>query len=89
MPRSHNSATKPRNVKSGFSAIRAKSHSRSESNISCFQPPILPAPALPVRRQRCDHFTALATLTHRKQRRRRSARPTGCYRRHNLVPKIL
>jgi hypothetical protein len=63
VPRSYSSTTSPRSVRSGFSASRASNHSRSESSISRFQPPILPAAALPVSRQRCDHFTTLATLT--------------------------
>jgi hypothetical protein len=75
MPRSASSATRPRKVRSGFSAIRARSHSRSGSSISCFQPPICLAAALPVARQRCDHFTTLATLTPNSAAVARHVRP--------------
>jgi HK97 family phage major capsid protein len=63
VPRSASSATTARKVSSGFSAIRANSHSRPRFSRSCRHPPICLAAALPVARQRCDHFTTLATLT--------------------------
>lgn len=41
---------------------RANSHSRSGSSTNFLCPPTLSGATLPVRRLRCDHFTALATL---------------------------
>jgi len=57
VPRSASSAITARSVRSGFSAIRASSHSRSPVNRSGRRPPIGLAAALPVSRHRCDHFT--------------------------------
>jgi hypothetical protein len=48
------SATTTRKVNSGFSAIRANSHSRSRFSCSGRHPPIRLAAALPLVRQRCD-----------------------------------
>jgi hypothetical protein len=63
MPRSCSSSTKARNVRSGAAASRAISHSRCGANRNPGRPPIRLAAALPVARNRCDHFTTLATLT--------------------------
>jgi hypothetical protein len=52
-----------RNVRSGFSAIRANSHSRLPAKRRGRRPPIAKAAALPVVRKRCDHLTTVATLT--------------------------
>jgi hypothetical protein len=62
-------------VRSGFSAIRANSQLRSRGNRSGRQPPIGLAAALPVDRQRCDHFTTLATLTPNSAAVARHERP--------------
>jgi hypothetical protein len=75
VPRSASSATTARNVRSGFSAIRASSHSRSRCSRSCRHPPICLAAALPLARQRCDHFTTLATLTPNSAAVARQVRP--------------
>jgi hypothetical protein len=74
VPRAASSATTARNVRSGFSAIRANSHSRSLFSSSCRQP-ILYAAALPVARKRCDHFSTLATLTPNNAAVARHERP--------------
>ncbi len=58
-----------RNVRSGFSAMRASSHSRSPSSESGRRPPICCAAALPVACQRWHHFTTLATLDPKQRRR--------------------
>jgi hypothetical protein len=62
VPRSASSATTARKVRSGFSAIRINSHSRSLVSRSGRRLPIGCA-ALPVARQSGNHFTTLATLT--------------------------
>ena len=43
--------------------IRANNHSASPARTARRTPPIGLAPALPVARNRCDHFTTLDTLT--------------------------
>jgi len=73
--RAANSATTARKVRSGFSASRAKSQSRSLFSSSGRQPPIFFAAALPVARKRCDHFTTLATLTPNSAAVARHVRP--------------
>jgi hypothetical protein len=75
VPRSANSATTARKVRSGFSAIRANSHARSPISRNGRQPPIGLAAALPLARQRCDHFTTLATLTPNSAAVARQVRP--------------
>jgi hypothetical protein len=57
------SALIARNVRSGFSAIRASSQSRLLARRCGRCPPIAEAAALPVVRKRCDHLTTVATLT--------------------------
>ena len=52
-----------RNVRSGFSAIRASSQARLPAKQCGRRPPIARAAALPVVRKRCDHRTTVATLT--------------------------
>jgi hypothetical protein len=74
VPRSANSATTAHNVRSGFSAIRASSHSRSRCS-SCRHPPICLTAVLPLARQRCDRFTTLATLSRNSAAVARQVRP--------------
>jgi hypothetical protein len=52
-----------RNVRSGFSAIRVSSQPRLPARRCGRRPPIAKAAALPVAWKRCDHLTAVATLT--------------------------
>jgi hypothetical protein len=63
MPSAANSAMIARNVRSGFSAIRASSQSRLSARRCGRCPPIANAAALRVIRKRCDHRTTVATLT--------------------------
>ena len=58
-----------------LSAIRASSQSRSFASAWGRRPPIGRAAALPVARQRCDHFTALATLTSKRAAAARQLSP--------------
>jgi len=62
-------------VRSGFTAIRASSHARSCLSRSGRRPPVGLAAALPLARQRCDHFTTLATLTPNSAAVTRQVRP--------------
>ncbi len=62
-------------VRSGFSAIRANSHPRSRCSRSGRRPPIGLAAVRPLARQRCDHFTTLATLTPNSAAVARQVRP--------------
>jgi len=62
-PAALSSATTARNVRSGFSAIRASNHSRLLAKQCGRCPPIAKAAALPVVRKRCDHRTTVAMLT--------------------------
>jgi hypothetical protein len=63
IPSAASSAKIARNVRSGFSAVRASSQSRLPARRCGRRPPIAKAAALPVARKRCDHLTAVATLT--------------------------
>jgi hypothetical protein len=62
-PSAASSALIARNVRSGFAAIRASSHSRLLARQCGRCPPIAKAAALPLVRKRCDHLTTVATLT--------------------------
>jgi hypothetical protein len=63
IPSAASSAWSARNVRSGFSAIRASSQSRLPARRCGRRPPIAKAAALPVVSKRCDHLTTVATLT--------------------------
>src|SRR6266478_3734150 len=63
MPRAWSSASSARKVISGCLASRSSNHCRSPANTYGRLPPTGRAAALPVARNRCDHFTTLATLT--------------------------
>ena len=52
-----------RNLRSGFCAIRASSHSRLPARRCGRRPPIARTAALPLVRKRCDHRTTVAMLT--------------------------
>jgi hypothetical protein len=62
-PSAASSALIARNVRPGFSAIRASSQSRLLARRCGRRPPIARAAALRVVRKRCDHRTTVATLT--------------------------
>jgi hypothetical protein len=62
-PSAASSASSARNVRSGFSAIRASSQSRLPARRCGRRPPIARAAELPVLPKRCDHLTTVATLT--------------------------
>jgi hypothetical protein len=63
IPLAASSARSARNVRSGFSQIRASSQSRRLARRCGRRPPIARAAALPVAWKRCDHRTTVATLT--------------------------
>jgi len=88
VPRAVSSAITARKVRSGYSAIRANRQSRSPASRSGRHPPIWAAAALPVARNRCGHFTTLATLTP-KQRRHRPAGVAPRHRANHPIAQIL